>query len=1296
MSLRARLEALSPGRWSQAAFALAGAALSLWAVALGTAPDIASKRRELEQVRSEYQTLHSRMADLQRAGRGVGKSSFRMDPMGMRMDLWDAREKADRAAAEGMQWEMSRRELEAALGRETELESTRKKFERDLKPVERRRAFAAWLAVVLAAAGALCLARTARLLNLGRLAPPVPLLAVFGGQRGADVFGRLALGSAWAWVPLLAGAVLAWLLEAGYLGQETNALIWVGAAGMAAFSGGLFVPAAVRRVFSSPEWPGAGTAAAILGRLRQARAANPADLGRPFHALWWLAWLGEGFVCRGALLWMRAGKWSESEIPGALYVCAAGLGFAAAALMGFTLRPELFALPAGERSRGRLGALRQWASGRRTSPWHITLRLALAGMCAAWLAQSATLALAPSRGKLGAEWSKDYRLLKDMRSRAARLPTVEKELEMLSEQASYIYPAERAQIEALLSRPRRPKLDARQEQVARLLARLRSVRGERDEALNMVARLRAQAVRDEGAYARLKRVDTWLDRIALAWIGAMLFAAWAAVLCLRAHGREQRPGLSRLERDFLPIALGHLGIVSFVGMVATRADKMELALFTAVGLWNMLPLAWFYFKIQARRQALAQAPAQAPAPGLGGLPNGLWIAALAGAGALCWGTAEWPETEMALWGACAASLALLMMTRRAFVSGEAAGAESAPAAGRLASLARGARRLWDSPWQVTARLALASLAVAWLGHSGRVSLAPSLRSLANEVEEAESKNERLIRMAMKRPKIEAELAGMNEVMAEASKSVDQTAYAEIQKIRRSSRARADPNLEPKKREVIAILDKVEVLRTELERAIEAGQRLPAEKIRLESASSELARKSNWSRFCSYLAAAGVLLGLAATWRCLRAYPGDMSPPPSRFERYFIPAAFGLLWIVSLLCLLAGPTGALWAAGLWLWPGVAAGKWGLGRLWASVPVSWRPAPKAARLALRRRLLLLELPLLLRYLLSALKLGMPLGETLRVYSSGAGPKWLREFLEKAAARVESGQPLSHAIDELDAEPGRIWPGFFIAMLRCGEKSGDVPGALAAALRSMDHENVVEFKLTAAIGYVAVISWLIPFIALFLLVFVVPTFERIFASFGAQLPLATQIAIDLSNFARKYFLAGLGIGAGILYLWKLYGQPTWKSLVPGLRAINARTDESRLCRTLAGLLETGCPADQALDLSAGLLSGPAGDSVRAAAARLRRGEALAHALEASGGVSAELVWACGLAEQRGDLPGTLRWMGGHLEESARWRIDRMMPLLARGANVAVGLVVAFILIAMFMPLFGMGELAINMEGR
>jgi type IV pilus assembly protein PilC len=324
-----------------------------------------------------------------------------------------------------------------------------------------------------------------------------------------------------------------------------------------------------------------------------------------------------------------------------------------------------------------------------------------------------------------------------------------------------------------------------------------------------------------------------------------------------------------------------------------------------------------------------------------------------------------------------------------------------------------------------------------------------------------------------------------------------------------------------------------------------------------------------------------------------------------------------------------------------------------------------------------------------LATLLKAGMPLVQSLDLLKRRVTSPTFREVLTDIHEKVRSGTALSDAF----GAHGDLFPRVYTASLLAGERSGNLDAVLRRYVEYTKIIATVKRKTVSALVYPAILVTLAIGLVSIIVLKVVPAFSDFYTSFGAQLPLVTRIIVKVSDVARSQFtlIVAVLLGVGVaVFAW--VKQPGQKSrfdrvvlVLPMLGGVARKFATSQMSRTLATLLGGGLPLVNALDIAARSVGNQyMAGQLDIVSARVREGESFAAALEARRAFPEVAVKMAEVGESTGALQEMLNTVADFYDEEISTTMDRFITLVEPVLLVFMGLVIAGLLLALYMPLF------------
>jgi type IV pilus assembly protein PilC len=324
-----------------------------------------------------------------------------------------------------------------------------------------------------------------------------------------------------------------------------------------------------------------------------------------------------------------------------------------------------------------------------------------------------------------------------------------------------------------------------------------------------------------------------------------------------------------------------------------------------------------------------------------------------------------------------------------------------------------------------------------------------------------------------------------------------------------------------------------------------------------------------------------------------------------------------------------------------------------------------------------------------LATLLKAGMPLVQSLDILRSRVEHPTFRPVLDEVHEKVRSGSSLSEAF----GAHGDLFPAAYSASLLAGEKSGSLDGVLRRYVAYMKVIGGVKRRTLAALIYPGVLVAVALVVVGIIVLKVVPEFAAFYDSFGAELPIVTRIIVRGATFARSQIL--LLTGAAILIGvagWSWLRQAGQRALVdrsilnvPWAGSTIRRFATSQMARTLSTLLGGGMPLVSAIDIASRSMGNRfLSAEMREVAQRVREGQPFASAVAARGQFPDVFIKMAEVGESTGALQEMMASLADFYDEEIEAELGRFVSLVEPVLLIVMGLVIASLLLALYMPLF------------
>lgn len=320
---------------------------------------------------------------------------------------------------------------------------------------------------------------------------------------------------------------------------------------------------------------------------------------------------------------------------------------------------------------------------------------------------------------------------------------------------------------------------------------------------------------------------------------------------------------------------------------------------------------------------------------------------------------------------------------------------------------------------------------------------------------------------------------------------------------------------------------------------------------------------------------------------------------------------------------------------------------------------------------------------------LRAGLPLLQALDVLLERMPEGAFRRYLTDIRDRVRGGAALSEAFQA----QGEAFPRVYAASLTAGERSGELPAVLARYVAFAQRTEKIRSRVRAAMIYPMLLSFMSVGLICLLMFYILPKFSAFYLEFGQELPGITLFVIGIAK-----ALQAQGPLLAVVLAVTIIGSQAWnrtargrrffdrlKLRVPVAGTVARMYNIAQLCRTLSTLLAGGIPLVSALQTTSGALSNQAFiDAVGKMADDVREGSALWDSIEHTGVTSDLTIEMVKVGEATGALSAMLASVADFYDDQLDDAMTRIVSLFEPILLIVMGMLVAFILLAMYLPIF------------
>lgn len=338
---------------------------------------------------------------------------------------------------------------------------------------------------------------------------------------------------------------------------------------------------------------------------------------------------------------------------------------------------------------------------------------------------------------------------------------------------------------------------------------------------------------------------------------------------------------------------------------------------------------------------------------------------------------------------------------------------------------------------------------------------------------------------------------------------------------------------------------------------------------------------------------------------------------------------------------------------------------------------------------------DLVIFSRQLATLVNSGVPIVQSLSILYDQIESPAFKAVVGKCREDIESGITIA---DAMERHP-QAFTTLYVSMVRAGEVGGILDVILERLSEYLEDAAKLQGQIKSAMAYPAVIMLAAFGVTGFVLIFVVPRFESMFAGFNRELPLPTKIVVSLSRGLTKLFPVIIVIIVVIIYALRMYKKTETGSLkidqfmlgLPALGVLQRKVAVAKFTRTFGTLIKSGVPILQALDTVAKTAGNRVIEiAINQAKESIREGEKIAEPLKRSGVFPPMVTQMISVGEETGNLDTMLAKIADFYDTEVDSAVESLTAMMEPMIIVFLGVVVGGMVVALFLPMFEMGDMA------
>ncbi len=332
---------------------------------------------------------------------------------------------------------------------------------------------------------------------------------------------------------------------------------------------------------------------------------------------------------------------------------------------------------------------------------------------------------------------------------------------------------------------------------------------------------------------------------------------------------------------------------------------------------------------------------------------------------------------------------------------------------------------------------------------------------------------------------------------------------------------------------------------------------------------------------------------------------------------------------------------------------------------------------------------ELAIFTRQFATMISAGLPLVQCLDILAKQTPKPSFARVIAEVTHEVEAGSTLADAL----GKHKKVFDDLFRNMVAAGEAGGVLDEILMRLATYIEKADALKRKVQGAMVYPGVVLTVALGATAFMLIFIIPTFAKMFTDFGGELPLPTKIVLWMSKTLQMFWWVGvLAIVGGVIGIQRYYATDDGKRVLDGLMLktpvlgdVLLKGAVARFTRTLGTLIASGVPILAGLEITAKTSGNKIiSEAIMTARTSIREGETVAAPLKTSGVFPPMVVQMITVGEQTGALDEMLTKIAVFYEAEVDSAVDTMTSIIEPIMIVVMGGIVGGMVVAMYLPMF------------
>ena len=334
---------------------------------------------------------------------------------------------------------------------------------------------------------------------------------------------------------------------------------------------------------------------------------------------------------------------------------------------------------------------------------------------------------------------------------------------------------------------------------------------------------------------------------------------------------------------------------------------------------------------------------------------------------------------------------------------------------------------------------------------------------------------------------------------------------------------------------------------------------------------------------------------------------------------------------------------------------------------------------------------------RQIYTLLKAGVPIMRALAGLQESSTNGAMKAVLGQIRESLDSGRELSMSL----ARHPTVFTTFYLSMVRVGEMTGRLEEVFLRLFDHMEFERFMHEQVKSALRYPSFVVLAMVVAVAVVNVFVIPAFAKVFAGFGAELPLMTRILIGFSNFTVAWWHAMLAGAVGAGFAFRAWtdtpkGRYQWDKIklrIPIAGPIVRKATLARFARSFALASRSGVPVIQAMTTVAMTVDNAwIAEKIERMRDSVERGDTILRAAVATGAFTPVVLQMIAVGEESGSLDEMMEEIAGMYQSEVEYELKTLSQQIEPILIVALGIMVMILALGIFLPLWDLGKVAMK----